>query len=261
MPPPLPATTALRIASLFILYLGVAGCATQPAAPTGPAAMPQSPAPAPTSTSPAADASTPGWLAPTTSPYGTVLEQTAAPPVWQDFQMSRVLSEEEKHRWQARVTPLLGQVAGLDPREALNPFAHKLKARAGLRFDEVVESMRLAANTHNLKFVGRNLLSEDFGAVLGLHDAPRVELYSFCDSRTAYDLLRQVPEMVVFLPCRVAVMEDADRAVWLLTLDWDALGLERAGLTSGFTPALRAGIADIKRKLYAIMQAGAEGAL
>ena len=30
-----------------------------------------------------------------------------------------------------------------------------------------------------------------------------------------------MPEFVVFLPCRIALLEDADKKLWVMTLDWD----------------------------------------
>jgi len=38
--------------------------------------------------------------------------------------------------------------------------------------------------------------------------------------------MKLVPESIVYLPCRIAVMEDAQKNVWLLTLDWDTAWLD-----------------------------------
>lgn len=50
------------------------------------------------------------------------------------------------------------------------------------------------------------------------------------------DLLRVIPEMAVFLPCRITVMEDADKNIWVMTLDWDVTWLDMAGKNVGIPP-------------------------
>jgi uncharacterized protein (DUF302 family) len=102
---------------------------------------------------------------------------------------------------------------------------------------------------------------KDFQAVLGDEGAPRVEVFSFCDIAVGRDLLKIIPEMVVFLPCRIAVMEDADKNIWILSLDWDVTWLEMAGKTMGITPELRKGAEDIRVKMDDMMRAAANGEL
>ncbi|MFN3716102.1 MAG: DUF302 domain-containing protein [Thiobacillus sp.] len=201
------------------------------------------------------------WFGMTQTPYGPLLIQQAPPPPYRDYQMNRILKPEEKKRWLLMAMPMMANMMQMDAREAMNYFATKYKARAGLSFDEVVESMMLRANQVNLKFVGSNLMWKDFQAVLGDNTAPRVEVFSFCDIAVARDLLRLIPEMVVFLPCRIAVMEDADKNIWVLTLDWDVTWLDMAGKQMGITPELRQGAMAIREKLDSVMRAGAAGEL
>jgi uncharacterized protein (DUF302 family) len=157
--------------------------------------------------------------------------------------------------------PMMASMMKMDAREAMNHFAVKYRAKAGLSFDEVVESMMLRANQVNLKYVGINQISKDFKAVLHDDTAPRVEVFSFCDIAVGRDLLRTIPEVAVFLPCRIVVMEDADKRIWVMTLDWDATLLNLAGMHSDFTPELRQGIIAIREKLDQVMRAGANGDL
>ena len=81
--------------------------------------------------------------------------------------------------------------------------------------------MNLRANQLNFKYVGSNLMYKDFQAVLGDMDAPRIEVHSYCDIAVGRDLLKISPEFLVFLPCRIAVMEDADKNIWVMMLDWN----------------------------------------
>ena len=202
-----------------------------------------------------------GWIGATPTPYGPLLIQQGAPPPYRDYQMNRVLTPEERQRWLRMAMPAMGNLMQMDAREAANYFAIKYKAKPGISFDEVVESMMLRANKVNLKFVGSNLMWKDFQAVLGDGTAPRVEVFSFCDIAVARDLLRIIPEMVVFLPCRIAVMEDGDRNIWVMTLDWDITWLDLAGKQMGITPELRKGAQAIRDKLDDVMRAGANGEL
>jgi uncharacterized protein (DUF302 family) len=227
-----------------------------------PALAADPPAPAPVPVNPYMQFTpAPGWLGFTPTPYGPVLLQQAMPPPYRDYQMNRILAPEEKKRWMQLAMPMMGNMMRMDAREAMNYFAVKYKARPGLTFDEVVESMMLRANQINLKFVGSNLMWKDFQAVLGDTGAPRVEVFSFCDIAVGRDLLKIIPEMVVFLPCRIAVMEDADKNIWVLMLDWDVTWLDLAGKQMGITPELRQGAIDIRDKMESVMRAGANGDL
>ena len=205
--------------------------------------------------------STESWIQPTPTPYGPVLIQQAAPPPYRDYQMSRTLTPVEQKNWLRMAMPMMANTMKMDAREAMNHFAVKYKVRPGVSFDEVVESMKLRANQINLKLVGSNLLWKDFRAVLNDQEAPRIEVHSFCDIAVARDLLRLVPEIAVFMPCRIVVMEDADKNIWIMTLDWDATRLSLAGELADITPELRQGVLDIRKKLDNVMRAGANGEL
>ena len=230
-----------------MLWFALACWCAQPAlaadSPAPPPAMPES------------------WIGVTPTPYGPMLVQQELPPPYRDYQMNRVLTPEERKRWLQMATPLMAGMMQVDAREAINPFAVKYRAKAGLSFDEVVQSMMLRANQVNLKHVGSNAMWKDFEAVLGDSGAPRVEVFSFCDIAIGRELLRVIPEMVVFLPCRIAVMEDADGAIWVLMLDWDVTWLDLAGKQAGITPELRSGAQAIRDKMEDVMRAAAAGDL
>lgn len=215
----------------------------------------------PAASKPVQPAPTQPWFGTMQTPYGPMLVQQAPPPPYRDYQMNRILKPEEKKRWLQMAMPMMANMMQMDAREAMNYFAVKYQAKPGLSFDEVVESMMLRANQVNLKFVGSNLMWKDFEAVLGDSTAPRVEVFSFCDIAVARDLLRIIPEMAVFLPCRITVMEDADKNIWVLTLDWDVTWLDLSGKQMGITPELRQGAMAIRDKLDSVMRAGANGEL
>jgi uncharacterized protein (DUF302 family) len=223
------------------------------------AADPATPASTPASNPYLQNVPSQGWIGVKPTPYGPMLMQQAPPPPYRDYQMNRILTPEEKKRWLRLAMPMMANMMQMDAREAMNYFAVKYKAKPGLSFDEVVESMMLRANKVNLKYVGSNLMWKDFKAVLGDDMAPRVEVFSFCDIAVGRDLLRIIPEMSVFLPCRITVMEDADKNIWVMTLDWDVTWLDIAGKQMGITPELRKGAMDIRDKIDDVMRAGVNG--
>jgi len=202
-----------------------------------------------------------GWIAPVQTPYGPILQQQALPPPHKDYGMNRIISEEEKKRYLRMAMPLMANMMKMDAREAMNYFAVKYKAKPGLSFEDVVDSLKLRANALNFKFVGSNLMWKDFRAVLGDDTAPRVEVYSFCDIAVGRQLIKLIPEMSVFLPCRITVMEDADKNIWVLTLDWDVTWLDYAGTSMGITPELRDAAKEIRVKMDDMMRAAANGDL
>jgi uncharacterized protein (DUF302 family) len=218
---------------------------------------------APAQTPAAAPQTEPGqsWIDVEPTPYGPILMQQAPPPPYRDYQMNRILTPDEKARWLQMAMPAMASMMQMDAREAMNYFALKYQARPGVSFDQVVDSMMLRANQLNLKFVGKNQIWKDFRDVLHDDTAPRVEVFSFCDIALGRELLKVIPEMVVFLPCRIAVMEDADKHIWVLTLDWDVTWIDQAGKQAGITPELRNGAKKIREKLDSVMRAGANGEL
>ncbi|MCX8086730.1 MAG: DUF302 domain-containing protein [Rhodocyclaceae bacterium] len=151
---------------------------------------------------------------------------------------------------------------------AINPFsmqemiammAVKYQAKEGLSFDDVVEAMKTKANEINFKFVGVNPLWKDVVAITGNKDTPRVEFFSFCDAMVARELLDLSLEFAIFLPCRIAVVEDAYKKIWLLTLDWDVRWLDTSKNPNRISESLREKAIIVREAIDKIMRAGANG--
>lgn len=85
---------------------------------------------------------------------------------YRDYRMNRVQSPEEGKRWCCPAMPMRDRMMQMDPCEAMNQFAIKMKARPGLAFDDAVQSLTLRANRLNLKYVGNNTMWQDFRAML-----------------------------------------------------------------------------------------------
>jgi len=169
------------------------------------------------------------------------------------------IPQQTKRQMMQMMMPIMSNVMRMSMPDAMNWFAHKVKVKPGLSFDEVVESMMLRANKLNFKYVGSNLMYKDFQAVLGDMDAPRIEVHSFCDIAVGRDLLKISPEFLVFLPCRIGVMEDANKEIWVMMLDWNLDWVAGYEGQMGVTPELAKGAIDIRNKMEDIMMAGANG--
>lgn len=177
------------------------------------------------------------------------------------YEMSRVIPDDERMRMMRQLMPMMNLVTRMDVRDVMNLMTVKYKAKEGLSFDEVVESMKLRANQLNFKLVGHSPMWKDFQAVLGDMTAPRMEVFHYCDIAAGRAVLQYSPEAIVFLPCRIAVMEDAHRNIWVLTLDWNVAWLDSISGQMGAPTELMRYAADIRDKMDNIMRAAAAGEL
>lgn len=194
------------------------------------------------------------------NPFVLLTPQPQPAPA-QAYTMRPSIAPGTKKQMMQLALPVMTNVMHMSMPDAMNWFVAKYKAKPGLSFDDVLESMNLRANQLNFKHVGENLMWKDFQAVLEDKDAPRIEVHSYCDIKVGRDLLKISPEFVVFLPCRVAVMEDANKDIWVLMLDWNLDWISGYEQQMGVTPELSKGALDIRDKMDQIMRAGANGEL
>ena len=176
------------------------------------------------------------------------------------WQMSPMPTAEEKKQFMKAVMPYLNRM-GLNIRDVMNYMTVKYEAKPDLTFDDVVVSMQLRANQLNLKQVGHSPMIKDIQAVLGDTTSPRMEVFHFCDIAAGRELMKLVPESIVYLPCRIAVMEDNNKKIWVLTLDWDLSWLDTIDGSMGVTPELAKMAKDIRNKMDNVMRAAAAGDL
>lgn len=96
----------------------------------------------------------------------------------------------------------------------------RIQVQESVSFDDAVESLKLRANQHNLKFVGANPLYKEIEALTG-KPANRMEIFNFCDGLTANKMLTADPMMIAFMPCRIALVEDAQNKRWVVSMMMD----------------------------------------
>lgn len=96
----------------------------------------------------------------------------------------------------------------------------RIQIQDNVSFDDAVESLKLRANQHNLKFVGVNQLYKEIEALTG-KPSKRIEIFNFCDGLTANKMLTADPKMIAFMPCRIALIEDKEGKRWVISMMMD----------------------------------------
>ncbi len=87
-------------------------------------------------------------------------------------------------------------------------------------FDDAVESLKLRANQHNIKYVGASPIYKEIEALTG-KPAKRMEIFNFCDGLTAQQMLAANLNTIAFMPCRIAIVEDEAGKRWVIAMMMD----------------------------------------
>ncbi len=141
-----------------------------------------------------------------------------------------------------------------DSGSAVDSMVVKVKVEDGITLEDLNISILSIANELNIKNVGELPLSKQVEAMSG--KAYRyVKIYLLCDAMTAASMLNYNDAFSAFLPCRISVVEDAQGALWIYTLDMDLM------IYGGqpIPPALKAEAISVRNTLNEIMQRAAEG--
>ncbi|MFH0934828.1 MAG: DUF302 domain-containing protein [Pseudomonadota bacterium] len=112
-----------------------------------------------------------------------------------------------------------GPGSGISYQDAKVQIA-RIKVQDSVSFDDAVESLKLRANQHNLKFVGVNAIYKEIESLTG-QPAKRMEIFNFCDGLAANKMLATDPMMIAFMPCRIAILEDAQGKRWVISMMMD----------------------------------------
>jgi uncharacterized protein (DUF302 family) len=149
----------------------------------------------------------------------------------------------------------------LSVRDMLSMMAYKLPLEEGVTWDDAVDSMMVRANEVNFKFVGSSPMYKEIEALTG-EPTPRLEIFRFCDALVAREILDYMPEFIIFLPCQIALIEDAEGQLWVMTMDWDISWLDFAQNPNSHLPKkLRADAKRIREDMRYIMEGAASGDL
>ena len=128
----------------------------------------------------------------------------------------------------------------------------KMPLAKGVSMNDAVEAMKIRANTLNIKLVAELPLSKQIEAMGG--KSRRIEIYQFCDALTAQKMVEHDIHFAAYLPCRIALVEDAKGQAWLVMMNLD-LFIQSPKLDK----ALKGDAIAVRDSLLEIMQAGATG--
>lgn len=130
----------------------------------------------------------------------------------------------------------------------------KEKVADGLTFDEVNESIKQTAIANNIRDVGALPLGDQVGLMQG-KPWRKLNIYLYCNPLTAAKMVEYSPAYSAYLPCRIALVEDAKKQLWIYTLDMDMM------IYGGKTlpPALLKEALHVKKIMKDILKKAAEG--
>lgn len=134
---------------------------------------------------------------------------------------------------------------------------YKMAIDPNVSLAEAAESMRLRANALNLKLVAELPLSKQVEAVTGKPQRT-VTIFQFCDAVTAMELIDMSMDFATYMPCRIAMIEDANGRGWLIMTD---INVDLLAKDKKLQQELTARIKAVRKSLIEIMQAGAKGEL
>ena len=137
------------------------------------------------------------------------------------------------------------------------PGVYKVAIEPGVSMADAAESMRLRANALNLKLVAELPLSKQVEANTGKPQRTTT-IFEFCDAVTAKDLIDQSLNFAIYVPCRIALVEDAQGQGWLIMID---INVEEFAKANKLSPDLKARIQKVRDGLDDIIRAGSKGDL
>jgi len=142
----------------------------------------------------------------------------------------------------------------LEAGSAVEATVWKYKLEEGVSIDDAIQSMKIAANAHNIKNVGELPLYKEVEALTG-KPYRFAQIFMFCNAVTAAKMMDYNDAYSAYLPCRVALVEDKQGQAWLYSLNMDLMIYGGEPLP----PALKEEAMNVKKIILDIMQKGAAG--
>lgn len=101
----------------------------------------------------------------------------------------------------------------------VNQSIVRVALQQGVTPESAANAMIRKASEINLRFVGRKRIYRQFrehGKISG-----HLEIFQFCDLDDAHNLIQLNPIFAAFMPCRIAMVEDKQGRIWLMTFNLD----------------------------------------
>jgi len=126
----------------------------------------------------------------------------------------------------------------------------KMPLADGVSVEDASQFLLSKAAELNMKMVAQQDVSKELNA-RGIKSGP-LKIFQFCNPEDAHKMVMANPIFAAYMPCRIALVQDAQGKVWLMMLDLNIL-IDNAPLT----PELKAMAERINNNLLEIMKAGA----
>lgn len=126
---------------------------------------------------------------------------------------------------------------------------------AGLTFEDVDAALNSVAARLNLRNVGQLPLGEQVAAMRG-EPWRQLQIYMFCNPLTAAAMIEFDPSFSVWLPCRISLVEDGEGALWLYTINMDALMVGATDMPA----ALAEEAASVREAIRTLLEEASTGA-
>lgn len=128
------------------------------------------------------------------------------------------------------------------------------RASPDVSFEEIIDSMKLRANTLNFKLVADLPLSKQIEA-MG-ETSNKMQILAFCDALIAKDMVSYNLIFAGYLPCRIAVVQDDQGDNWVVTMNMDMM-LHAVTMP----PEIKEKAVRVRDSIYSIVEAGLNGDL
>ena len=135
----------------------------------------------------------------------------------------------------------------------INQTVIRMPLAEGVSADDAIDALQSRAIALNMKLVAHQPLSKELQA-RGIKSG-RLEIFQFCNPEDAYKMVSFNPIFAAYMPCRIALVEEAGGPTWLMMINLDML-INNTELT----PELKEIAGKINNNLMEIMKAGATGA-
>jgi uncharacterized protein (DUF302 family) len=134
---------------------------------------------------------------------------------------------------------------------------YKIAIDPRVSIQEAADSIRLRANALNLKLVAELPLSKQVEAMTG-QTQKTITIFQFCDAVTAKKLIDLNLDFSVYMPCRIALIEDEKGQGWLVMMDVNTDSIARE---KRLNKELKKKVEEVRAALIDVMKAGAAGDL
>lgn len=128
----------------------------------------------------------------------------------------------------------------------------KVPLAPGLKPSDAVAALQSKAVELNMKMVSHQPLSAELKA-RGV-DSRRIEIFQFCNPYDARVMVNHNPIFAAYMPCKIAMVEDENKQVWLMMISLDVL-INKSPLPL----VVRKTAERVNNTLKKILEAGATG--